>query len=187
MTLAYTVTMADSTVRGRRHRAHDIRRLPLAERPWQGTDVTPTQQLDAMLAKFSPGVARLARQALAKLRKATPGSLELVYDNFNALAIGFSPSERPSEGIFSVAIYPRYPTLFFLQGVGLPDPDGVLRGNGRVVRHVVLEDAKTIETPPIRKLMTAALARAKVKLDPKQKRRVIIKSVSAKQRPRRPK
>jgi hypothetical protein len=149
--------------------------------------MTPKQQLDAMLREFTPEVAGLARKALATLRKRTPGSLELVYDNFNALAIGFSPSERPSEGIFSIAVYPRYPTLFFLQGVGLPDPDRVLRGNGSVVRHVVLEDAKTLEAPPIRKLMALALARAKVKLDPKQKRRIVIKSISATQRPRRPK
>ena len=149
--------------------------------------MTPRQQLEGMLAEFTPQVAGLARKALARLRKLTPGALELVYDNFNALAIGFSPSERASEGIFSIAVYPRYPTLFFLQGVGLPDPDGVLRGSGSVVRHVVLEDAKTIEAAPVRKLMALALARAKVKLDPKQKHRVVIKAVSAKQRPRRPK
>jgi hypothetical protein len=148
--------------------------------------MTPKQQLEGMLSKFTPAVAGRARKALATLRKLTPGALELVYDNFNALAIGFSPSERSSQGILSIAVYPRYPTLFLLQGVGLPDPDGVLRGSGSRVRHVVLEDAKTLDSKPVRKLIALALARAKVKLDPKQKHRILIKAVAKRQRPRRP-
>ncbi len=139
-----------------------------------------------MLAKFNPEVAGVARKALATLRKLTPGALELVYDNFNALAVGFSPSERASEGILSIAVYPRYPTLFLLQGVGLPDPHGVLRGSGSRVRHVVLQDATTLDSAPVRKLIALALARAKVKLDPKQKHRIVIKAVAKRQRPRRP-
>ena len=46
----------------------------------------------------------------------------------NALAIGFGPTERASEAIFSIAVFPRWVSLFFLQGAGLPDPDGILQG-----------------------------------------------------------
>jgi hypothetical protein len=76
-------------------------------------------------------------------------------------------------------------SLFFLQGVGLPDPDGRLRGSGNKVRHIVLESARTLDEPPVKRLIEIALLSAKVPLDPTQKRRLIIKSVSAKQRPRR--
>jgi hypothetical protein len=65
----------------------------------------------------------------------------LVYDNYNALAIGFGPTERASDVIFSIALFPRWVTLFFLHGVTLPDPYKVLRGSGKVVRHVVLQTA----------------------------------------------
>jgi hypothetical protein len=109
-----------------------------------------------------------------------------VYDNYNALAIGFGPSEKASEAIFSIAVYPRWVSLFFLQGAKLPDPDKVLRGNGAQVRHIVLTEPKILEQPAVKKLMSLALASAKKPLDPKQRRRLIIRSISAKQRPRRP-
>jgi hypothetical protein len=149
--------------------------------------ITPKEQLEAFIDRFTPEVARVARRALAKMRKLTPGSLELVYDNYNALAIGFSPTERAGDGIFSIAIFPRHPSLFFLQGAKLPDPTGRLCGSGNVVRHIVVEDVSLFDEPDVRKLFAVALARAKVPLDPKQPRRMIIKSISGKQRPRRPK
>ena len=36
--------------------------------------------------------------------------------------MGFGRSERSSEIVFSIAIYPRWVSLFFAKGVGLPDP-----------------------------------------------------------------
>ncbi len=48
----------------------------------------------------------------------------------------------------------------------------------------MLTDTAILEKPAVKKLMGLALASAKKPLDPKQRRRLIIKSVSAKQRPR---
>jgi len=78
-------------------------------------------------------------------------------------------------------------SLFFLQAKGLRDPDGLLQGSGRVVRHLVLQRPDDLDLPAVRDLMEQALESAKVGLDPKAPRRLVIKSVSAKQRPRWPK
>src|SRR5690349_9591813 len=102
--------------------------------------MTAEKQVAAFIAKFTPQVAGLARAVLEKMRARLPGAVELVYDNYNALAIGFAPSEKTSEGIFSIALYPRWVTLFFLQGKKLKDPKKLLQGEGKVVRHLVLED-----------------------------------------------
>jgi hypothetical protein len=158
-----------------------IRRLVMPK------ETPPKEQLDAFIDRFTPEVAQMARRALAKMRKLTPGSLDLVYDNYNALAIGFSPTERAGDGIFSIALFPPHVSLFFLQGAELPDPTKRLRGTGRVVRHIIVEDMAIFDDPDVRTLILLALARSRVALDPKQKRKVIIKSISAKQRPRRPK
>jgi hypothetical protein len=146
---------------------------------------SPSKQLDSFLAKYNPEIASLARRALTILRKRLPGSLEMVYDNYYALVIGFVPNERPSDAIFSIALYPDHVSLCFLQGAGLPDPHGRLLGSGNVARHVRLVSSATLDEPEIVSLMNAALNRAKVPLDPKQPRRLIIKSISTKQRPRR--
>ena len=145
------------------------------------------RQFDGMVDRFLPSVAKVARRAIAKMRKVTPGALELVYDNYNALAIGFAPGERSSEGIFSVALYPPHASLFFLQGAELPDPTERLKGKGSVVRHIVLETGDEIDAPDVRRLIRLALGRAKVPLPKGQRRRMIIKAISEKQRPRRPK
>jgi hypothetical protein len=144
------------------------------------------QQLASFLAKFTPEIAAKAEAILRKMRKLYPTALELVYDNYNALAIGFSPSERASDAIFSIAVYPRWVSLFFLQARGLPDPDKLLKGSGNVAKHVVLPSPAALNEPALQALMSSGEARAKVPLDSDGKHRLIIKSISAKQRPRRP-
>ena len=146
---------------------------------------TAEKQLDGFLNAFSPEVSELARKVLAKLRKRLPHAKELVYDNYNALAIGFAPSERASEGIFSIAIYPMHINFFFLQGAKLPDPDGLLQGEGSVVRHIRLEDEKTLDRADVKAMMATAMKMAEVPFDKKTEYKLVIKSVSAKQRPRR--
>jgi hypothetical protein len=148
--------------------------------------VTEREQLEKMMAKFEPGIARLAEQALVKTRKLTPGAVEMVYDNYNALAIGFVPGERPSEAVFSIVLYPSCVNFFFLQGKGLPDPGKRLRGSGNQVRSIRLESAGMLDEPEIRELINLALNRAKVPFDPRQNRRLVIKAIARKQRPRRP-
>ncbi len=143
-------------------------------------------QLDSFLAKFTPEIASLATAILARMRALYPTALELVYDNYNALAIGFSPTERASNGIFSIALYPRWVSLFFLQAKGLPDPQKLLQGSGSVARHIVLPDAGKLDEPAVKALMREATARAAIPFDPHGEHRIIIKSVSVKQRPRRP-
>jgi len=56
------------------------------------------------MARYRPEVARIGRAALSALRKQLPGTAEMVYDNYNALVIGFSSSERPSDAILSIGL-----------------------------------------------------------------------------------
>jgi hypothetical protein len=146
---------------------------------------SPEKQLDAFIAKYDRKIASVAHAALAKMRKRLPGAIEMVYDNYNALAVGFCPNLRPSDAIFSIVLYPRYVTLFFLQGAGLPDPAHRLEGTANRVRRITIESAGTLDGPEVVSLMNTALHRPKVSLDPKQRRQLIIKCISAKQRPRR--
>jgi hypothetical protein len=152
----------------------------------QKNELPPQLQLAGFLAKFTPEIAAQAEEILIRLRVTIPHALELVYDNYNALAIGFGPTERASDAIVSIAIYPRWVSLFFLQAKGLPDPKNILKGGGNVVRHIVLHTASALDEPAVQALIEEALSRAKTPVHPANTHRVIIKSISAKQRPRRP-
>jgi hypothetical protein len=144
------------------------------------------QQLASFLAKFTPEIAALAQSILTAMRARYPTAIELVYDNYNALAIGFGPTEKTSQAIFSVAVFPRWVSLFFLQGKQLPDPDGILQGNGNVARHIRVPSAGRLDELSVKKMMEEATARAAFPFSPQGTPRLIIKSISAKQRPRRP-
>jgi Domain of unknown function (DU1801) len=147
--------------------------------------MTGKQQLDSFIAKFSPEVASVARQAFTWMRKKFPRATVLVYDNYNALAIGFGPTDRASDGVFSIALFPRWVSLFFLQGAGLPDPNKLLQGTGKQARSIRLENVQVFDQPLVLALIDAEAARSG--LPPTAgSGKIVIKSISAKQRPRRP-
>jgi len=148
--------------------------------------LSPSRQLQRFIAKYSPTVAADGRAALAIVRRLVPGAVELVYDNFNFLVVGFCPSDRASDGVLSVVFTPRWITLCCLQnGPSLSDPQKLLRGSGTRVRSLRLESARDLNSTAIRRLIAQALVRARVPIDPRGRRRLVIRSVSAKQRPRR--
>ena len=128
----------------------------------------------------------LAKAVLKKMRARLPGAVELVYDNYNALVVGFGPNERASDAVFSIALYPRWINLFFLYGAALPDPKKILKGSGKQVRSILIKDAAELDKPEVRAVMDAALDAADPPIDPKAKRRMVIRAIAPKQRPRQP-
>lgn len=147
---------------------------------------TPSAQLASFIRKYSPEVQKLYRGSLAAVRAWIPGATELAYDNYGQLVVGFCPGERASEVIVSVAAYPRWVNLFFFAGDTLPDPTGLLRGTGSMVRSVRIERAADLKDPAVRALVAAAVADSDTPIPRGAKRRLVIKSISKKQRPRRP-
>jgi hypothetical protein len=146
---------------------------------------TPEKQLAGFIAKFDPANARLIRECRAELRGLLPTAGEIVYDNYNFFVIGYSTTERPSDCIVSLAAAANGVGLSFYYGVSLPDPQKLLLGSGKQNRFVRLPDAKTLRSTGVLALIKAAIAQAKPPLPVKGGGHTIIKSVSAKQRPRR--
>jgi hypothetical protein len=150
--------------------------------------MTPQKQLAGFMARFTPEVEALAKSVLARMRALFPNAVQMVYDNYNFLVVGFAPGDRPSEAVFSIVLSPRAVNLCFLQaGAKLPDPEKLLRGSGKVVRNIRLADAAVLDQPAVKALIGHALKLAAVPFDPTRKGSLVIRSISAKQRPRRPK
>jgi hypothetical protein len=146
---------------------------------------TPSSQVASFIARFDPANAKLIRACRSAMRKRLPSANELVYDNYNFLAIGYSASERPSDCVFSLAAGSNGVSLSFYYGATLPDPDGILLGSGNQNRFVRLPTVAMLADPKIERLMRAALAQAKTPMPSTGRGRTIVKSISAKQRPRR--
>jgi hypothetical protein len=133
------------------------------------------RQLDPFLRRFSPPVAGLARRILTSMRNRLPGAVELVYDKANALVVGFSPTERPSDAVFSVVLYPRWLLLYFLSGASLPDPQRKLQGKGRIGRHIRIERAETFDDPAVQELIDDAIELSEAQFDPARASKLIVR------------
>jgi len=146
---------------------------------------TARKALQTLVAQFSPEIARRARRALATMRTRLPGAFELVYDNAYALVVGFGPSERPSAALFSIAIYPQKVSLCFLYGAHLEDPEGLLQGGGNQVRHIRIEDDKTLDKRAVRALISRAVEWAGNPFRGGGRGPTIVRAISKNRRPRR--
>ena len=153
-----------------------------------GMALSAENQLSGFMAKYLPEVAKEFRAARKIMRKRLPGAVELVYDNWNWLVIGYSPNGKPLASVFSLVGAPRWITLcFLLNGTRLKDPKKLLRGGGKRIRSIqLLGGAKDLEKPDVASLMDQALELAGFPYDAKAKGKLVIQAVSQKQRPRRP-
>jgi hypothetical protein len=145
----------------------------------------PGKQVAAFIAKFDPAAAKRIRECRAALRKRMPTAIELVWDNYNFFVMGFCSTERPSDCIVSLAAATNGVGLSFYWGATVPDPHKLLQGSGKQNRYIRLDTAATLNTPAVAALIDAAIAQAKAPLPESGKGYTVVRSISAKQRPRR--
>ena len=144
-------------------------------------------QIETFLSKYTSEMVNAGKVARARMRERVPGGVEFVYDNYNALVFGFGPTDRPSEAVLSLALMPRWVTLCFLKGAALADPRKLLRGSGSTVRNVRLQSPSDLDDPYISDLIERAIQAASPPFAAARTApRTVVKSISAKQRPRRP-
>lgn len=150
------------------------------------SDAAPEAMIEGFIAKYTPEIAAELRAARQRLRAHFAHGHELVFDNYNALVFGISPSERSRESFISIAGYPKWVTLFFLDGASLADPAGLLEGDGKQVRGVRLRSAAQLEEPEVQALIAQAIAPHREALAQAPRLATTIKQIAEKQRPRRP-
>jgi hypothetical protein len=143
-------------------------------------------RVSAFVAKFTPEVASQFRKTRREVRALFPRGFELVYDNYNAFGCGYSTTAKSSGVVVSVVAYPKWVTLFFFHGVKLPDPNGILQGSGTRIRSIRLDPPALLKSEAVRTLLRQATAQFKAEFQAAPRLSTHIKSVVAKQLPRRP-
>lgn len=146
---------------------------------------TPEKQLKSFIDKFTPEHQRLIRAVRKVMQERYPTANELVYDNYNFFVIGYCPTERPLDSIFSIAAAANGVGLAFIQGANVPDPHHLLQGSGKKNRFLRVDSAAIFDRREIRELMAAAVEHAKLPFPRTGGGKLIIRSISTKQRPRR--
>ena len=143
-------------------------------------------ELRRLITKFAPAQQRLVGAMRRSLRKRLPTAHEIVYEYKDCFVISCSPNEHGYEGVFAIRGSADGVRLYFNRGKGLPDPEKLLQGSGSQVRWIPVEGASTLARPAVARLIAEALARNRVPFARTGRGPVVLRSVAAKPRKRRP-
>jgi hypothetical protein len=116
-----------------------------------------------------------------------PQANELIYDNYNALAVGWSPTDRVGHTFCSIAVGRTSNNLHFgfYWGSEIADPDKILLGEGNQYRYILVPDKNKFPKAYIKKLVKEAYANSLAKVKDKKQivnGQTVVKSISAKKR-----
>lgn len=119
----------------------------------------PDPEYRKLLRPCGKAIGELALATRKAILTEAPGASEFVYEVYT-IADHFSFTERPGDAFVFTTTHARWVNLGFNFGVHLPDPLGLLRGDGKLIRHVRITQAQDLEAPGVRELIRAAAAQA---------------------------
>jgi len=145
--------------------------------------IKDTKELLIYLKSFPPQIQETVMGLREFVWKLYPNTNELIYDNYNALAFGWSPTDRLGHTFCSIAVGRTSHNVHFgfYWGSQIADPEKKLIGNGNQYRYLLVDDISKFPKTYIKKLMKEAYLNSwsKVK-DEKQvmEGKTLVKSVS---------
>ena len=120
----------------------------------------PPPELIKFLQPYDSAIQQLALNLRALVLEEMAPCHENIYDAYNAVAIGYGPSDRLGDGVFHVAVYAKHVNLGFNHGATLDDPLGILKGKGNQIRHVTIKTTADLARPEIRTYVRRAKKQA---------------------------
>ncbi len=151
-----------------------------------------TKDLLKFLKPFSKDVTERALWLREFIWDLYPQTNELIYDNYNALAVGWSPTDRVGHTFCSIAVGRTSNNVHFgfYWGSEISDPDKMLLGEGNQYRYILVPDKNKFPKAYIKKLVKEAYANSLAKVKDKKQimnGQTIVKSISTKKREKKSK
>jgi hypothetical protein len=117
----------------------------------------PDRRLLDYLAPYDPQVANLALALREVVLEEAPEAIESLVNGY-AVAIGFSFTGKPmKDGFCHVVTYKNCVNLGFNRGALLADPEGILKGSGKSIRHLRITNHDDLDRPLVRRFLRAAI------------------------------
>jgi hypothetical protein len=128
----------------------------------------PSEDLIRELAAFDLSVGELALALREMVLEEAPSAVEKVLRVY-ALVFWYSLTGRMSDAFVQVVVYPRGVNLMFNRGAELTDPDGVLAGDGKIIRHIKVRRPEDLKNRYLRRFIRAALKHARRRAKEKER------------------
>ena len=119
----------------------------------------------SFLSLLDEEVMEIALELRTRVLGVLPNVHEVVWDAVNAVTVAYTPTTRWQDAICHTPAYTKHVNLGFNEGATLPDPEGVLVGTGKHIRHATLRTLEDVEAGWIPGYLEAAAAQAGVPLD----------------------
>ena len=117
---------------------------------------SPPKELLEFLKPYDPKIRKLALALRGLVIEEMVPCCENIYDAYNAVAIGYGPTDRLKDGVFHIAVYAKHVNLGFNRGASLADPKGVLKGTGKAIRHITISSLADVARPEVRSYLRRA-------------------------------
>jgi hypothetical protein len=119
----------------------------------------PDPEYLKLLLPYGEAIQKLVLAARKLILEEAPDASEFVYEVYT-IADHFAFTERPSDAFVFTTTHAKWVNLGFNFGAYLPDPDGLLIGEGKLIRHVRIARPEDLDVPGVRELVRAAIAQA---------------------------
>lgn len=116
----------------------------------------PPAELIQFLKPYDRDVQKLALSVRTLVLEEMAPCHENIYDAYSAVAIGYGPTDRLSDGVFHIAVYAKGVNLGFNHGATLADPAGILEGAGKQIRHIKIRSPADVLRPEVRSYVQRA-------------------------------
>lgn len=134
-----------------------------------------------LLLPYGEVIQELALAARRLILEEAPEASEFVYEVYT-IADHFAFTERPTDAFVFTTTHASWVNLGFNFGSILPDPDGLLRGDGKWIRHVRIARPADLDAHGVRELVRAAIAQAERPEGKLKKPRTVIRRAQSKTR-----
>jgi hypothetical protein len=110
---------------------------------------------DEIVSGVSPHARQLAEAARALIRDVYPAVVEVPWPKQRVIGYGVGP-KKMSEHFCYISVSRDHINLGFMYGAELPDPEKLLQGSGKLLRHVPITELEQLSVPALRQLLVTA-------------------------------
>lgn len=146
----------------------------------------PNPQLAHFLTPYDDHIQALTIQLRNFIVETFPTTNELIWDNYNAVAIAYSKSDKLKDAFCHLSVYAKHVNFGFNRGAELSKVSVPLEGKGKLIRHVSVKDFSDFPKKEIQKMLMEAIGISEARnpdlLEPKMKSQSIVMSISEKKR-----
>lgn len=117
----------------------------------------PNPKLKKFIEPYDADIQKLTFQLRDFITDLVPQANELIWDNYNAVAIAYSKSEQLKDAFCHIALYSGHINFGFNRGSELTKTSVQLNGKGKLIRHISLQDFEAFPIPEITKMIWEAV------------------------------